>query len=75
LPTKWANNLTGIQNSSCHLAIPMVLMRVLACKQQNELLLSKGNKMLKERGLIESERLEEQAWETRQDPGPKEARP
>lgn len=31
--------------------------------------------MLKERGLIESERLEEQAWETRQDPGPKEARP
>lgn len=35
----------------------------------------KETKMLKERGLIESERLEEQAWEIRKDPGPKEARP
>lgn len=35
----------------------------------------KETKMLKERGLIDSERLEEQAWETRENPAPKEARP
>ena len=35
----------------------------------------KETKMLKERRLIDSERLEEQAWETRENPGPKETRP